>query len=91
MAGGAGAKRSFMVRTKKHKYMAFHTPAKAEMFFDLEADPGEMKNLLGRADLSAEIDRHRNLLEEWCKLTDMDKYPIQPNPVAGKRAARKKT
>jgi len=87
--GAAGSGRSFMVRTSKYKYMVFDGRPKAEMFFDMEADPGEMRNLLRQADLGAEIDRHRKLLDEWCTLTEVRKYPVRPNPVAG-RAARKK-
>jgi len=73
-----------------------HGPAKGEMFFDMEADPGEMKNLIGHADLSAEIDRHRALLKEWCRLTELEKYPLQADPEgkakrAGKDKEKKRT
>jgi len=81
--GGPGGRRSFMVRTAKYKYMVFHAPAQGMMFFDMDADPGEMKNLIARSDLAAEIDRHRALLKEWCKLTEEEKYPILRSP-AGK-------
>ncbi len=84
--GGPGGRRSFMVRTAKYKYVVFHAPAQGEMFFDMDADPGEMKNLVARSDLAAEIDRHRALLKDWCRLTEEEKYPIRSNPVgkAGK-------
>ncbi len=80
MAGGAA--RSFMVRTKRYKYMVFPGTAgqKLEMFFDMQADPGEMKNLAGQAALAPEIERHRKMLAEWNKLTEEDKCPIRPAP-----------
>jgi arylsulfatase A-like enzyme len=87
--GPAG--RSFMVRTKKYKYMAFPVVGgqRAEMLFDMESDPGEMKNLAAEASLAAELDRHRRLLAEWNKTTEEDKYPMKPNQAAPKRKAKK--
>ena len=90
MAAGA-AGRSFMVRTKKYKYMVFPSAGaeRPEMLFDLESDPGEMKNLAGQAALAAELERHRQLLAQWNKTTEEDKYPVKPNPEAPrKKAAR---
>ena len=84
----AAAGRSFMVRTKKYKYMVFRTAPEAEMFFDMEADPGEMKNLAGDAASAAEVGRHRRLLADWCKLTEIEKYPVQPSPKAERAAER---
>ena len=86
-----GAGRSFMVRTKKYKYMVFPSAGteRPEMLFDLESDPGEMKNLAGQAALAAELQRHRQLLAQWNKTTEEDKYPVKPNPVASRRKAKK--
>ena len=57
MAGGGagGLGRSFMVRTRQYKYMVFPGAERSEMLFDLQADPGEMKNLAGEATLAARI------------------------------------
>jgi len=79
-----GRARSFMVRTKKYKYMVFPTPngPKQEMFFDLQADPGEMKNLAAEPARATEIERHRRLLADWNKLTEEADHPIQPAPQA---------
>jgi len=87
-AGGAG--RSFMVRTAKYKYMVFPGPGgeRSEMLFDLEADPGEMKNAAGEAVLAAELDRHRKLLAEWNRTTGEEQCPIVANPEAPKRKAK---
>jgi len=81
-----GPARSFMVRTKQYKYMVF--PAangqKHELFFDMQADPGEMKNLAALPALATEIERHRTLLADWNKLTEEAEHPILPATQAGK-------
>jgi arylsulfatase A-like enzyme len=86
-----GPARSFMVRTKKYKYMVFPgaNGQKQEMFFDMPADPGEMKNLAAQPALATEIDRHRKLLADWNKLTEEASHPIQPAPKAQKTKAQK--
>jgi arylsulfatase A-like enzyme len=91
-AGGlGGAGRSFMVRTAKYKYMVFPQPRgeRFEMLFDLEADPGEMKSLVGEAALSGELERHRQLLVQWNKTTDEGACPVLPNPVAGQKRTKR--
>jgi len=92
MAGGGtgGAGRSFLVRTERYKYMTFPGAPRAEMLFDLRADPGEMKNLAGQAALAVELQRHRELLAQWNQTTEEDKHPVQPssqaaNPKAGRK------
>ena len=47
------------------------------MFFDLQADPGEMKNLAADKAAASELERHRQLLAQWKKTTEEDKYPVQ--------------
>ena len=91
MAGGgaAGAGRSFMVRTKKHKYMVFPGAERSEMLFDLESDPGEMKNLAGEAAMAGELERHRQLLAQWNTTTEEAKHPVKPNPEATRKKAKK--
>ena len=77
-----------MVRTKKHKYMAFPCQGeRLEMFFDMETDRGEMKNVAGQAALSGEMERHRQLLAEWNKTTELRHYPVKAKPAA-RRAAK---
>jgi arylsulfatase A-like enzyme len=90
-AGMGGTGRSFMARTAAYKYMAFPQPREGrfEMLFDLEADPGEMKNLAGEASFEGELERHRNLLAEWNRTTEEGSYPIQANPVAGQKRSRR--
>ena len=92
MAGGGtgGLGRSFMVRTKQYKYMMFPATPQTEMLFDLQADPGEMKNLAGQTTLAAELERHRRLLAQWNKSTEEDKHPVQPIAKAAKLKAGRK-
>jgi len=85
MSGGQD--RSFMVRTKQYKYMVFPGAAgkKLEMLFDMQADPGEMKNLAGQAAMVKELERHRKMLAQWNKLTEEDKHPVVPAPKTQKK------
>lgn len=52
-----------MVRTDHFKYML--SSSDEEAFFDLRADPFEMKNLIAEPELKYEIERHRAMLHEW--------------------------
>jgi len=91
MAGAAAGRagRNFMVRTKQYKYMLFPGEPKTELLFDLQADPGEMKNLAADKAVAGELERHRQLLAQWKKTTEEDKYPVQAGPGAkGKKAKR---
>ena len=85
-----GPARSFMVRTRQYKYMVFPatTGRKQEMLFDMQADPGEMKNLAGQPSLAPEVERHRRLLADWNKLTEESSHPILPAPKAQRTKAR---
>jgi glucosamine-6-phosphate deaminase len=80
-----------MVRTAKYKYMVFPQPRgdRFEMLFDLEADPGEMKNVAGEAALADELERHRKLLAEWNKTAEEGSYPVQPNPAGGQKRTKR--
>jgi glucosamine-6-phosphate deaminase len=86
-----GPARSFMVRTKKYKYMVFPERARltSEMLFDLQADPGEMKNLAAQPARATEMERHRTLLADWNKLTEEACHPVQPAPQAQATKAQK--
>jgi len=90
--GGAGrAGRSFMVRTRHYKYVLLPGAGRTELLFDLQHDPGEMKNLAGDKDAAAELERHRQLLAQWRKTTEEENYPVQAGPRAkGKKGKRNK-
>ncbi len=88
----SGQERSFMVRTRQYKYMVFPAAGgqNAEMLFDMQADPGEMKNLAAQPAMAKELQRHRKFLDQWKKLTEVDKHPIVPTPKAEKNRAQQK-
>jgi arylsulfatase A-like enzyme len=89
--GGAAARagRSFMVRTKRYKYISFPSAEHREMFFDMQADPGEMRNLAGEKALAGELARHRQLLAQWKQTTEEAKY--YPPKVRRQFASKQKT
>jgi len=93
MVGAGRAGRNFMVRTGQYKYMLFPGTGETELFFDMQADPYEMKNLATDKAVASELTHHRQLLAQWKKTTEEDKYPLQAGPRAqgkkGKRNERK--
>lgn len=82
-AGPAGPQREFMVRTARYKYIVFPGFQHSELFFDMEQDPGEMKNLAREDALASELERHRKLLKQWQETTEIAKYPLVADPAAG--------
>ncbi len=58
-----------MVRTRRHKYIAFTTGGKKEILFDRDIDPGETRNLAFAAEMRGEVLRHRAYLRDWVKET----------------------
>lgn len=67
-----------MVRTQRYKY-CFYKRKNGEQLFDLEADPGELRDLAGSPDHAAVLQRHRSLLERYCRQTG------DPIRIAGER------
>jgi choline-sulfatase len=55
---------SRMVRTSQYKYIAYKSDP-AEQFFDMQADPGETRDLAGDGRAAAALAEHRRMLEEW--------------------------
>lgn len=58
-------KQGRMVRTNKYKYNVYGYGARNEQFFDLEADPGEMNNLIGESRVQADVQQHQKMLKQW--------------------------
>ena len=54
-----------MLRTDRFKYVVFNGGERPEQFFDLQLDPGEVRNLIGDTEAANELDRHRELLSGW--------------------------
>jgi len=55
-----------MVRTARHKYIAYETGLHREQLFDLEADPGETVNLAPSSRYRDVLQEHRDRLRAWC-------------------------
>jgi arylsulfatase A-like enzyme len=69
-----------MIRSRRHKYCSYGDADTTEMLFDLEADPGEMKNLASEAGHRETLLRHRELLERW---SDLSRDTQAPEDVRG--------
>ena len=66
-----------MLRTDRYKYVVFNGGKRPEQFFDLELDPGELRNLVGESEAAMELNRHRKLLGGWITQTsDNFRIPI---------------
>lgn len=78
-----------MIRTARYKYIAFAAGEPREQFFDLETDPGELTNLVANTALAGEIDRHRNLLEQWQRDTHDTDFGKLPLPGKGKKGGKR--
>ncbi len=59
-----------MVRSDRYKYVVFDWGKNPEQLFDLQGDPGELKNLAPDPEYAAVIHRHREMLGEWKQRTD---------------------
>ena len=57
--------RGRMLRTQRYKYIAFSYGENREMLFDIEADPGETRNLAQDPSVRNVLERHRGLLRDW--------------------------
>jgi arylsulfatase A-like enzyme len=53
------------VRTARWKYIRFSTGKNPELFFDLQDDPGETRNLAAAPEHKEALETHRKLLEQW--------------------------
>ena len=64
-----------MIRTKKYKYCVYDVGQQREQLFDMEADPGETKNLAVDPSFSNELNRHRALIANWAQQTSDSNFP----------------
>ncbi len=90
-SGAARAGRSFMVRTRQYKYMLLPSTDRTELLFDLQADPYELKDLVADKAATGELEHHRELLAQWKKTTEEDRYPVQATPKAKRRQGKRST
>tara|TARA_B100000809_G_scaffold8645_1_gene8307 strand:+ start:1860 stop:3218 length:1359 start_codon:yes stop_codon:yes gene_type:complete len=66
-----------MIRTKKYKYCIYDNGEKREQLFDMENDPGEMKNLVYEKGYEKTLKKHRELIGKWAKDTKDAEFPYQ--------------
>lgn len=59
-----------MVRTERYKYVCYSTGENPEQLFDLDADPGELNNLIGVSGYHQVLEEHRGILQEWSRRTN---------------------
>jgi arylsulfatase A-like enzyme len=70
-----------MVRSERFKYNLYDSGEHREQLIDLEADPGEMRNLAEDPKHAAVLERHRALLRAWVERTGdpiASKYLVPP-------------
>lgn len=65
--------RGWVVRSEHYKYVLYDKGRHREQLFDMNTDRGEMRNLVQEKRYAAELQRHRDLLEQW-----MNRYRIHP-------------
>lgn len=70
--GEAGFAKARMVRTNRYKYIAYDQGQRREQLIDMEADPGEMENLVDRPELAEVVQQHRDYLAQWGRRTQDD-------------------
>jgi arylsulfatase A-like enzyme len=76
--GDPGRTLGRMVRTNRYKYVVYSWGRYREQLFDLENDPGEMVNLAVSRRYGDELERHRQLLRDYCARTGDEFGPHIP-------------
>lgn len=68
-----------LVRTADYSYINYSAGKNHEQLFNLQTDPGQMTNLVARADQQTVLAKHRQLMRDWVKQTKspfpLDKIP----------------
>jgi choline-sulfatase len=54
-----------MVRSDRFKYCVYVSGTQRESLADLQADPGEMKNLAKNPEYTGVVEEHRSMLNDW--------------------------
>ena len=64
-----------MIRTPRFKYITYKRDP-VEQLFDVQADPGETKNLAGEAEFASALKDHQRLLARWEASLDVAPVPL---------------
>ena len=67
-----------IVVSQRHKYAAFSEGRPREVLFDLEADPGETRDLAADPSHSPALAAHRRCLRQWIEETGDHDFPLPP-------------
>ena len=65
------------VRTERYKFIRYHGVWDTNEFYDLEADPYEMKNLIAEPEYQAIIKQLNHELYDWLESTDGMSIPLK--------------
>ena len=80
-----------MARSARYKLL-WSSDESQRCFFDLENDPLERENLIGRADVATLIEEHRAALANWALFEALPPNCLEPNaPLAPTAPARDET
>ena len=63
---------SRMIRSARYKYIVYAQGSDREQLFDLEQDPGELRNRIADPAYADEVARHRQWMDQWRKETHDD-------------------
>lgn len=69
---GQKSRQGRMLRTARFKYVVFNGGARPEQLFDLQLDPGEVRNLAEERDAATIVEEHRTILKGWIAETNDD-------------------
>jgi arylsulfatase A-like enzyme len=73
----SAAREGRMLRTARHKYVAYNSGQRPEQFYDLLTDPGETRNLANDPGAKPLLEQHRALLKSEFALTqDSFRIPV---------------
>ena len=75
--------RGWMVRTAKYKYVMYDKGRYREQLFDMDADRGEMRNLVMEKRYEEVLLQHRAMLNEWMKLHNTKQIRVGLNLIPG--------
>lgn len=68
-----GKTRGWCIRTDRYKYVLYDKGRYREQLFDMQADRGEMRNLVVESVYKKELQKHRDILRQW-----MERHHIRP-------------